>query len=146
VTGVNVLLDTGPVVALLHAGDLEHRRCQAFLEGFKGEFVTTEAVLTESMALLSRVRRGPEVALDFFLKGGAALVPQSPQSLGRARELIEKYEDVPMDFADATLVVLAEELETGEIFTLDRRGFRIYRWGRHRAFRIYPETMPSRGT
>jgi predicted nucleic acid-binding protein len=146
VTGVNVLLDTGPIVALLHAGDFDHRRCRAFLEEFKGEFVTTEAVLTEAMALLSRVRRGPQAALDFFLKGGAALVPQSPQSLERARELIGKYEDVPMDFADATLVVLAEELETGEIFTLDRRGFRVYRWGRNRAFRIHPETISSRGT
>jgi predicted nucleic acid-binding protein len=146
VTGDNVLLDTGPIVALLRAGDLDHHRCRAFLEGFKGEFVTTEAVLTEAMALLSKVRRGPRAVLDFFLKGGAALVPQSPQSLERARELVEKYEDVPMDFADATLVVLAEELETGEIFTLDRRGFRVYRWGRNRGFRIHPDATPSRGT
>jgi predicted nucleic acid-binding protein len=146
VTGVNVLLDTGPIVALLHAGDLDHSRCRAFLEGFKGEFVTTEAVLTEAMALLSKVRGGPRAVLDFFLKGGAALVPQSPQSLDRARELIEKYGDVPMDFADATLVVLAEELETGDIFTLDRRGFRVYRWGRKRGFRIYPDTTSSRRT
>jgi predicted nucleic acid-binding protein len=146
VTGANVLLDTGPVVALLHGGDLDHGRCRTFLEGFRGEFVTTEAVLTEAMALLSRVRQGPRAALDFFLKRGAALVPQSTQSLERARELMEKYEDVPMDFADATLVVLAEELETGEIFTLDRRGFRVYRWGRHRAFRTLPDTTSSRGT
>ena len=138
-TVANVLLDTGPVVALLHAKDSHHPRCRQFLDHFKGEFLSTEAVLTEAMALLERVPRGPSAVLDFFLKGGAALVPQSRQSLERARELIEKYADVPMDFADATLVVLAEELGTGDIFTLDRRGFRTYRWGRNRAFRLYPE-------
>lgn len=138
-TGANVLLDTGPIVALLHGKDVHHRRCRSFLEGFKGEFVTTEPVLTEAMALLSQVRAGPRAVLDFFLKRGAALIPQSPQSLERARELVEKYADIPMDFADATLVVLAEELGTGEIFTLDHRGFGVYRWGRSRNFRILPD-------
>jgi predicted nucleic acid-binding protein len=51
---------------------------------------------------------------------------------------MDKYRSVPMDFADATLVALAEELETDCAFTLDRRGFSIYRLGRRRAFQIIP--------
>ncbi|MEI9950223.1 MAG: hypothetical protein WDO74_14910 [Pseudomonadota bacterium] len=45
-----------------------------------------------------------------------------------------------MDYADATLVALAEELETPNVFTLDLRGFRTYRWKTRRAFKIYPPT------
>ncbi len=52
--------------------------------------------------------------------------------------LEERYRNVPMDFADATLVVLGEELETEWVFTLDRRGFSTYRLGRRKAFQINP--------
>jgi uncharacterized protein len=61
------------------------------------------------------------------LQGGAVLVPQSMESLSRAVSLIEKYKDVPMDFADAALVVLAEKMGIDEIFSLDLRGFGSYR-------------------
>lgn len=132
------LLDTGPLVALLHAGDTRHASCAEFIKQFTGQFLTTEAVLTEAMALLADLRGGPSAILDFFLRGGAVLVPQSRQSLQRARELMEKYGDLPMDFADATLVALAEELSAADVFTLDRRGFRVYRWSGRNAFRIQP--------
>jgi predicted nucleic acid-binding protein len=49
---------------------------------------------------------------------------------------MRKYRDVPMDHADATLVVLADELATPQVFTLDLRGFRAYRWKTRRAFRV----------
>ena len=64
--------------------------------------------------------------------------PTSLPSLRRAARLVEKYADVPMGFADAGLVVLAEDLDTDLVFTLDRRGFSTYRLGRRRAFRILP--------
>jgi len=51
---------------------------------------------------------------------------------------MEKYRNVPMDFAYATLVALAEELETDTVFTLDRRGFSVYRLNRNKPFRIIP--------
>jgi predicted nucleic acid-binding protein len=58
--------------------------------------------------------------------------------LTRCAELIERYKDVPVDFADATLVVLAEELGIGTVFTLDHRGFEAYRWRRTRRFTLVP--------
>ena len=65
------------------------------------------------------------------------LIPSTEVSLRRCLALIEKYSDLPMDFADATLVVLAEELDADRIFTVDR-DFHVYRiYGRKR-FRLFP--------
>ena len=65
-------------------------------------------------------------------------MPQSHESLSRAIVLMEKYKDTPMDFADATLVVLAEEADIDEIFTLDMRGFQAYRIHGRKLFKIGP--------
>jgi hypothetical protein len=77
--------------------------------GWSGPVVSTEAVLTEATHLLAGVRGGRAACVDFFLSGGALLVPSSSTSLQRVRKLLDKYADLPMDFADATLVALAEE-------------------------------------
>jgi predicted nucleic acid-binding protein len=72
------------------------------------------------------------------LEGGAQLAPPSLASLKRTRELVARYSELPMDYADATLVALGEELDCDLVFTLDRRGFETYRLGRRRPFRIVP--------
>jgi predicted nucleic acid-binding protein len=100
--------------------------------------VSTEAVLTESTHLLGKVRGGRVACLDFFLAGGAVLVPSALASLRRSRDLLDKYSDLPMDFADSTLVVLAEDLGTDLVFTTDRRDFQIYRLKGRKGFRIVP--------
>jgi uncharacterized protein len=130
------LLDTGPLVALLSKRDAAHDRCVDAFTSFHGHLFTTEAVLTEAMHLVGP--RGAAPCLDFFLRGGALLVPTDLQRLQRCHELIARYADVPMDFADATLVALAEELGVGEVFTLDQRGFNAYRWRRTRRFTLAP--------
>jgi hypothetical protein len=66
------------------------------------------------------------------------LVPISVESLSRAVALMEKYRSVPMDFADASLVTLGEELGLDNVFTLDRRGFGVYRLHGRRPFHILP--------
>ena len=133
-----LLLDTGPLVSLLDRSQARHADCVAFFERWEGAVVTTEAVLTEATHLLGRAPGGREACLDFVLEGGAQLAPASPSSLRRARELVARYADLPMDYADATLVVLAEELDCNLVFTLDRRGFETYRFGRRRHFRLAP--------
>ena len=77
--------------------------------------------------------------LDFVLANGALLVPATPASLRRARELIHQYASLPMDYPDATLVVLAEELGSDLVFTTDRRDFGVYRIRGRRRFRIVPD-------
>lgn len=133
-----LILDTGPLVAVLHAADRDHRRCAEVLVDFRGTLFTTEAVLTEALYLLGRLRGGSTACLAFFERGGAVLVPQSRESLSRCGALMEKYADVPMDFADATLVALAEETGVRRVFTLDRRGFLVYRPGGRGRFEIIP--------
>jgi len=123
----NILLDTGPFVALLDSSEKNHGRCVAFFKDFIGQLFTTEPVLTEVLYLLGPSIKAQKSGIEFILKGGALLVPQSLDSLRRGMELIEKYKNIPMDFADATLVVLAEEMGITEIFTLDVEGFGTYR-------------------
>lgn len=135
----SVLFDVGVFVALLDKSEKNHERCVAFLKEFRGRLFTTEPVLTETIYLLGSSIKAQRACIDFLLKGGVTLIPQSRESLSRASALMEKYEDVPMDFADATLVSLAEEIDVVEVLTLDRRGFSTYRIRGKTAFKILPE-------
>lgn len=135
----NVLLDTGPLVALLDRSEKHHSQCVDFLKQFEGKLFTTEPVLTEAVYLLGPSLRGQKACIEFILKGGASLVPQSVESLKRALHLMEKYEDIPMDFADATLLVLAEEAGISDVFTLDKKGFSAYRIRGRKRFTIWPD-------
>ena len=133
-----LLLDTGAFVALVDRDEKLHDACVAALEKWTGPVVTTEAVLTETLYLVGPQWRAQQICLEFIHRGAFQMVPSSAKSLQRASLLMEKYRNVPMDFADATLVALGEELETDWVFTLDRRGFSTYRMNRNRAFQIIP--------
>jgi uncharacterized protein len=110
----------------------------AALESWAGPIATTEAVLTETLYLVGPRWRAQKSALEFVLRGAFQLVPSSVKSLQRVAVLMDRYRNVPMDFADATLVALGEELETDWVFTLDRRGFSTYRLVRRKPFQIIP--------
>jgi hypothetical protein len=133
-----LLLDTGGLVGLLDRSQSVHRACVDFYQTWEGPVVTTEAVLTESTHLLASASNGSVACIDFILHGGVVLVPSTEVSLQRCRSLIEKYSDLPMDFADATLVVLAEELNTDLVFTVDH-DFSVYRIRGRKAFRVVPK-------
>ncbi len=133
-----LLLDTGAFVALIDRSERQHAECVKAFEGWSGPIVTTEAVLTETLYLVGPAWEPQRICLEFFLRGAFVLMPSSRKSLRRVAALIEKYRDVPMDFADATLVVLGEELGTNMVFTLDRRGFSAYRLFGRKPFRVIP--------
>ena len=133
-----LLLDTGALVSLLDRSQKHHPACARFFADWDRPVVSTEAVLTEATHLLGGVRGGRQACLDFFLSGAALLVPATKASLRRARELVGQYADLPMDYADATLVVLAEELGTNLVFTTDRRDFGVYRIKGRRRFEVRP--------
>jgi predicted nucleic acid-binding protein len=133
-----LLLDTGALVSLLDRSQTAHKAFSRFFGNWDGEVASTEAVLTEATHLLGRFPGGREACLDFFLKGGAVLVPPSIASLERARKLIGQYADLPMDYADATLVVLAEDLGTNLILTTDERDFGVYRIHGSQSFEVLP--------
>lgn len=133
-----LLLDTGAFVALVDRSEERHADCVAALEQWSGPIVTTEAVLTETLYLVGSNWEAQRVCLEFFLRGAFILIPSSRASLKRVAALMQKYRSLPMDFADATLVVLGEELTTDQVFTLDRRGFSVYRLQGRKPFRMIP--------
>jgi uncharacterized protein len=135
--GGELLLDTGGLVSLLDRSQQTHEACAAFYATWKGPVVTSEAVLTESTHLLSGIRGGAIACIDFVLRGRVLVAPSTQISLARCRSLMDKYSDLLMDLADATLVVLAEELNTDLVFTVDR-DFSVYRIRGRRLFRIVP--------
>ncbi|MEW6218082.1 MAG: PIN domain-containing protein [Thermodesulfobacteriota bacterium] len=134
----DLLLDTGPFVALLDRSERSHLRCLEFFQGFRGRLFTTEAVLTEVVYLLGPSFQAQQPALELVLQGGAELLPMSQALLERCLGLMAKYADIPMDYADATLVAVAEERQIRDIFTLDLRGFSTYRLSPRKPFRIQP--------
>lgn len=133
-----LLLDTGAFVALVDRSEKRHADCVATLEGWTGAIVTTEAVLTETLHLVGPRWSAQKICIEFLLRRAFLLVPLSVAALERVAALMEKYRDVPMDFADATLVALGEELGTDRVFTLDRRGFSVYRLNGRKTFQAIP--------
>ena len=137
-TGAIVLVDTGPLVALFDPSDSEHERCKrALAQVRRNRRVTSLAVLTEAVYLLGFSPRAQRALLSFVAAGAVEVADFTAAQVSRAAALMERFETLPMDFADATLVVLAEYFQTTSVFTLDRRDFGVYRLGR-RAFRVVP--------
>ncbi len=127
------LVDTGPVVAYLDANDPSHTDVVECLDSFTGQLATTSAVITEAMHFVATSHRGPRLLAEFVVASVMEVYDLCrPPELVEAVSLMEKFSDAPMDFADATLVLLAEGLNVHEILTLDRRGFSIYRTRRRR--------------
>jgi predicted nucleic acid-binding protein len=133
-----LLFDTSALVSVLDRSQAHHKACASFFRRWTKPVLTTEAVVTESTHLLGRFEGGARAVLRFVLEGGAVLVPGSRDALERAEEIMRKYADVDLDYADATLVVLAEDAGTGHVFTLDRRDFGALRWRGNRAFQVHP--------
>ena len=134
----SLLLDTGPLVALLDRSDGAHGSCVEALRSVSGRMLTTEPVVTESLWLLDHSLAAQKACVELLLAADVKIIGQTSDTLKRAIVLMEKYHNVPMDYADATLVVLAENEGVADIFTLDKRGFEVYRFnGKHR-FSIVP--------
>jgi predicted nucleic acid-binding protein len=133
-----VLVDTGPLVALFDPSDADRDRCEQQLAELKtSDLVTTEAVITETAYLLAFSYRAQAALLRFLASGRPRVEALRREDHARSGELIEKYSDRPMDYADATIVVLAERLRTRRVFTLDLEDFRIYR-ANGKTFQIVP--------
>jgi hypothetical protein len=133
-----LLLDTGAFVALIDRSEKRHADCVKMLDGWRGSIVTTEAVLTETLYLVGPQWKAQNNCLEFLLRGAFLLIPSTKATLQRVSVLMEKYRNVPMDFADATLVALGEELGTNIVFTLDHRGFSTYRLNQKKSFQVLP--------
>lgn len=132
------LLDTGVVVALLDRSERYHPRCVTIIEGLQRPLVTCEAVIAESCYLLRGLPGAPEAVLENIKRGVFQIPFELSRSAGAVQSIMRKYRDLRVDFADACLIHLAEELNTGDILTLDR-DFEWYRWSKTRPFHLLVE-------
>jgi predicted nucleic acid-binding protein len=132
------ILDTGPWVALIDRSESRHTECVQWLKNFSGRLYSTEAVLTEVLYILNFSITAQSAALDFVLQSVVEIVPSNPESLKKIKNLMKKYADLPMDFADATIVCLATETGMQNIVTFDKRDFAIYKLPKKKSFTIMP--------
>jgi predicted nucleic acid-binding protein len=133
----SLLLDTGPLVAYLDKKDPAHDESALSLDGFSGQLHTTSAVISEAMHFVAAGNDGPALLAE-FVTASQTLVHNlaQPPDLRAAAVLMAAYSNVPMDYADATLVLLAERLNVFDILTLDHRGFSAYHTRERHALRI----------
>jgi uncharacterized protein len=131
-----IIADTGFWVALANRSDRHHKRCRKALAALEEPLITTWPVLTETCHLLV-ARLGVHAALPFVdsaARGAFELFALTPAHLPRVHALMQKYKQLPMDLADASLVILAEDLGTGRILSTDQRDFGAYRFKNRNPF------------
>jgi predicted nucleic acid-binding protein len=125
-----IIADTGFWLALANRNDRHHQRAVAALDCLNEELITTWPVLTETTHLLA-ARLSVQAELHFMrsaLRGAFRIFSLDESHLPRATELMEQYCDLPMDLADASLVILAETLGSGRILSTDERDLQSYRF------------------
>ena len=130
----SIIVDAGPLVALLRARDEHHEAAKSVLESTRALLLSTWPVVTEVCHFLSR--DGKHALLTLIRRGALRIEPLSAGDVPRLDELLARYER--MDFADATLVLLAEKTGVMDVFTIDRRDFEVYRTRTGRRFRLVP--------
>ena len=122
-----ILVDAGPLVALVDADDQFHKKCVAALKVLREPLVTVWPPVTEAMYLLSDLPKAQDALWEMVARGVLQLLPLDLADVSRIRELMGKYADRPMDLADAALVRVAEREGIRKIFTVDREDFSVYR-------------------
>lgn len=133
-----ILVDAGPLVALLDRGEPDHERCVNALQQMTAPMTTTWPAYTEAMYLLGAAGGWvAQQALWRLTERGDLEVLDLNSTMKPAKGLMEKYRDVPMDLADATLVAFAQSVGVKRIFTLDK-DFHIYRFKGRQAFEVLP--------
>lgn len=131
-----IIADTGFWVALFNPRDTHHQAVRGFAVTINEPLISTLPVVTEVCYLLQN-RCHPLKAVAFLNEQQAGLFSLftiGESHLPRMAQLMTQYADLPMDLADASLVLLAEELGHGRIVSTDRRDFQTYRWKNHQPF------------
>lgn len=121
-----VLIDTGPLIALFDRDDKYHTSIVEFIKNTNYRFISTTAVLTETMYMLDFNTAVQLNFLEWIMKEGVIIHEIKQSNIKRIIDLTKKYSDRPMDFADATLVIAAEERGIRQIISIDS-DFNIYR-------------------
>ncbi|MBI5192268.1 MAG: PIN domain-containing protein [Nitrospirae bacterium] len=133
-----IIIDTGPIIAFFDKDDRYHSHCIEILKGIKEPLITTWPVITEAFYLLNFSANIQDDLWQFIQRGGIRIEQLEENIYFRIRELMKKYHDLPMDLADATLVVLGEEKRLSTVFTLDHKDFSIYKPRHKKRYTLIP--------
>lgn len=141
---VSGLIDTGAILALLDRDDRWHGACVEAFRTLRLPLLTSSAVLAELFHLVGDRSRDVDAAWAFLRSGAVSVASIDDTDLPALNALMVRYRDRPMDFADATLVHLAERESLTSVFTIDHDDFETYKIGGRRRFRIEPARGPDR--
>ena len=133
-----VVVDTGPLYAVVDEDDGDHARCRAVLEQAEHRLIIPTLVIAEATYLIG-TRLGPDIETQ-FLRSLARMHVEgpTPDDWPRIADLVTQYGDFPLGGADASIVALAERLDIDTIVTLDDRHFRAVRPRHRKAFSLLP--------
>lgn len=120
-----ILIDTGPIVALFNESESLHEQTRDYIKEYDGRLLTTLSVITESFWLLKNIPNAGPNLLEWIHRGGLEFSSFKRSHFRRLSTLTTQYDDVPMDFADATLVALAEQKQIREVLSFDD-DFEVY--------------------
>ena len=138
-TDGRVLLDTGPLVALLMASDAHHQRCVEALASLRPPLLTCWPVITEAAWLLRKQHRPVDRMNEALAAGLFRILPLEGEDLAAVAEIMRRYEDLDLQLADASLIHLADREGVRTIFATDRRDFSIVRLKRNRSLTVIPD-------
>ena len=135
-----ILLDTSGLLSALDESQRYHHECATSLGEASPPLLLSPFVLAELDYLLVRHigRRAQAALLEEVARGAYRLEPFGAADVARAKEVVERYADLEIGLADASIVVLAERHASTEVLTLDQRHFRAMRIDRRKRFRVLP--------
>ena len=134
----SILVDAGPLVALLDRSDQHHQACVEASRGIRAPMVSVWPAITEAMYLLGESAQAQDALWGMLDDATVVLAELGQADVPRMRELMHKYRDLPMDLADAALVRVAERDRIHTVFTTDRSDFQVYRPSRSWRFSVLP--------
>jgi predicted nucleic acid-binding protein len=127
----NILIDAGPLIALFDRSDKYYLKAISFLKSLDRSLLTTWPVITETSHMLSFSTKAQANFLEWIERGGLKIFEMEQEHINRLTELTKKYDDVPMDLADASLILVSEVKGIHQIASIDS-DFYIYRDIRNR--------------
>jgi uncharacterized protein len=130
----SIIVDAGPVIALFRKRDKHHSRVRQFLGANPSRLISTLPVVTEACHFLNA--EGKTALLTWIERGGLSLQPIGVEDFPEIATIITRYADREIDFADATLVWLADLVNTPDVMTIDRQDFQVYRMRGGKAFNL----------
>ena len=134
-----LLVDAGPLIAILDADDAQHARCVAFLATEPPPLVTTWPVISEAAWMLRKTSGGVDALMTLLVRRRVTLSPLDASDLSRIATILRKYADSGVQLADASLICVAERSGLDAVFTIDRKDFLFLRKTDGSTLRIVPQ-------